>query len=236
MLTRVFVDNNFFESMFKSNSIESIRNKYPLYHTLKKHCEEIKQKKEKFKNFIIYGEGGTGKSFEMKITVLKFQHDAQNQKDSIQCYYYDLRDYLVFSDIQKPSNPSEPFYIFLDGYDELTSENQRNLAKEIRRTQANSHSTFFIIATRKENFEGIFEFPFKEGTVVEKYILETNYVHDIFNSTQLYLQKAFFRKHKDEVDKNNWNNSFTFIQEFIKNEKRRIERKQTTKRSTNKKN
>ena len=115
-------------------------------------------------HYLISADAGMGKSYEMKKTVYLLHQktkdenkkDFKNSPPVIQVYYYPLRTYRPTSNPPwhnvTPKHTQECFYVFLDGFDELSGNNQNNLLKQIEEEFRNRPQTFFVISARPLSF------------------------------------------------------------------------------------
>ena len=159
-------------------------------------------KNREHKHYLISADGGVGKSYEMKKAVVDiYNKSRENNEDTsfiVQVYFYDLKNFSETGNSLLEDNcppiHSEPFYVFLDGLDELNESEQVLLKKMIRKEYANRESTYFVISGRTSSFN---------YTEIEN--IFNDKINCKISTPNTLLEIPFFRNILDELKKSNVN-------------------------------
>lgn len=110
-----------------------------------------------YRNYIISGNGYSGKSFEMKKTVKKFYKLKYENINEDKLYlipnmaFFDLRTFDEFETIKEicKKNKYSKIYIFLDSLDECSDSDRESIYKKISEYKRIYENIYFVISSRK---------------------------------------------------------------------------------------
>ncbi|MGL5254310.1 MAG: NACHT domain-containing protein [Brevinema sp.] len=148
------------------------------------------------KHYLIMADAGMGKSYEIERTIsLIFQNNKNenNKHKKISAYFYNLKTFSGNFEWNNHSpNVNTKHYVFLDGWDELSINNQYTVKKHIEETLNNKPLTYFVISGRSGSFDAVrLEQSLKN--YIKGYIALPNNIYSEFSGHPLYLSIPFFK-------------------------------------------
>ena len=109
-------------------------------------------------HYFITADAGMGKSYEIKRTIhsiAMYNKDTSLSNSKVFAFYYDLKTYIE-QDIAPWEKEyvlhADQYYVFLDGWDELSFNNQSKLKQIIQSSLNNKPRTYFVISGRTGSF------------------------------------------------------------------------------------